>query len=359
MANIMDYLSWRGDLCFAQSPVNQVDGLIFAELAYIDYAGIVPEGEGISLKEAAERYFRRYPSHKGKLGVMVPDAIHDLLKQAAQSRRFGDMMLADYVNHIDEEKEEQFSAVTFTVEDILTVTAFRGTDDTIVGWKENFNMGYIFPVPAQVDAAAYLNAAAQKTSNPLVITGHSKGGNLAVYAAAYCEKAVQARIQAVFNNDGPGFPTVQIQRDCYKNIRDRIITLLPQSSIVGILLEHENRYFAVRSDSMGVWQHNGFSWEVLGTKFVYAPSLKRRSAHHDHTLHAWMDAMDPEQRRVFVEKLFAIRKNTDARTLTELKKDPKKTLVAINASFDDESKAVLVRSLQMLLREDIALHVHR
>ncbi len=359
MANMMNYLDWRGDLRFDQSSVNQVDGLIFAELSYIDYAGLAPEGEGITLKEAAKRYFRRYPNSKGRLGVMVPDAIHDLLKQAAESYRFGDVVLTDYVNRIDEEKEEQFSAVTFTVDDILTVVAYRGTDDTIVGWKENFNMSYIFPVPAQVDAAAYLNAAARKTGNPLVVVGHSKGGNLAVYAAAYCDPAVQARIQAIYNNDGPGFPTPQIERDCYKNIRTRITTLLPQSSVVGILLEHESRYLVVRSDAVGVWQHNGISWEVLGKSFVYAPRLKRNSARKDHTLHAWLNAMDLEQRKLFVKKLFAIRQNTDARTLTELKKDPKKTLAAINASFDEETKAILKRSLQMFLMEDIAIHIHR
>lgn len=176
MANMMDYIQWRGDLTFSERPFNEVDGLIFAELSYVDYSNIVPNTvvEGITLKRAAEEYFLKYPDSRGRLGIVVPDSIHDLLRAAGNSERFGSVILSGYTAETSEEKEEQFSAVTFTIENRIRCVAFRGTDDSIVGWKENFNMCYMFPVPAQSDAANYLNMVAADWNKDLIITGHSK-----------------------------------------------------------------------------------------------------------------------------------------------------------------------------------------
>ncbi|MBS7387883.1 MAG: DUF2974 domain-containing protein, partial [Eubacteriales bacterium] len=253
MANIMDYIQWRGDLTFSERPFNEVDGLIFAELSYVDYSNIVPNTvvEGITLKRAAEEYFLKYPDSRGRLGIVVPDSIHDLLRAAGNSERFGSVVLSGYVAETSEEKEEQFSAVTFTIGDGIRCIAFRGTDDTIVGWKENFNMCYMFPVPAQSDAANYLNMVAADWNKDLIITGHSKGGNLAVYAAAYCLPEAQEHITAVYNFDGPGFPTSQITLENYGRIRGLMTTLLPEADIVGILLDHEDQYHAVKSNAVG------------------------------------------------------------------------------------------------------------
>ena len=331
MANMMDYIEWRGDLTFSERPFNEVDGLIFAELSYVDYSNIVPNTvvEGITLKRAAEEYFLKYPDSRGRLGIVVPDSIHDLLRAAGNSERFGSVVLSGYTAETSEEKEEQFSAVTFTIENRIRCIAFRGTDDTIVGWKENFNMCYMFPVPAQ------------------------KGGNLAVYAAAYCLPEAQEHITAVYNFDGPGFPTSQITLENYSRIRGLMTTLLPEADIVGILLDHEDQYHAVKSNAVGVWQHDGFSWELMGTKFIYSEDIKSSSKRKDKTLRAWVDDMDMELREQFVNKLFAFCKSTDARTLTDLKRDPIGLMNAINGAFEDEeTREVLKRSLSMLLSED-------
>lgn len=263
MANMMDYIEWRGDLTFSERPFNEVDGLIFAELSYVDYSNIVPNTvvEGITLKRAAEEYFLKYPDSRGRLGIVVPDSIHDLLRAAGNSERFGSVVLSGYTAETSEEKEEQFSAVTFTIENRIRCIAFRGTDDSIVGWKENFNMCYMFPVPAQSDAANYLNMVAADWNKDLIITGHSKGGNLAVYAAAYCLPEAQEHITAVYNFDGPGFPTSQITLENYSRIRGLMTTLLPEADIVGILLDHEDQYHAVKSNAVGVWQHR---WLLMG-----------------------------------------------------------------------------------------------
>ena len=214
-------------------------------------------------------------------------------------------------------------------------------------------MCYMFPVPAQSDAANYLNMVAADWNRDLIITGHSKGGNLAVYAAAYCLPEAQEHITAVYNFDGPGFPTSQITLENYGRIRGLMTTLLPEADIVGILLDHEDQYHAVKSNAVGAWQHDGFSWELMGTKFIYSEDIKSSSKRKDKTLRAWVDDMDMELREQFVNKLFAFCKSTDARTLTDLKRDPIGLMNAINGAFEDEeTKDILKRSLSMLLSED-------
>ncbi len=356
MPNVFDYMAWRGDLDFKNAPFNEVDNLILAELCYLDFAGIVPIAteEGMTLKEVARRYFIIHPYRKGALGVLVPDGIQDLLSEAANCPRFQNIRLSTHVNNIDERAEKQFSATTFTLNEELRYVAFRGTDDTIVGWKENFNMAYQFPVPAQMEAANYLNfIAASSAQYKLLVGGHSKGGNLAIYASAFCQPAVQERIAGVYNNDGPGFHIAILEKENYQRIRNRVRTLLPQSSTVGILLEHESSYQVITSSASGIAQHDGLTWQVKGTRFIYADKLHSGSERKDKTLHAWVNDMDMEQRKLFVQKLFALRNNTSASTLSQLLKQPKQTLAAIQAAFDDPATAeVLKYCFGILLKKE-------
>lgn len=207
MANILEYLDWRGDLTLLERPFNEVDNLILAEICYLDFSGFVPAGfqtQQVTLLDAASAYFAAHP--ETNMGVLVPDQIPVLVEHAAKTARFGDIRLLGYVNRIDEETQTQFSALTMLLPDGSAYVAFRGTDDTIVGWKEDFNMAFTPEIPAQKYAAEYLRqVSAALPFRPLLVGGHSKGGNLAVYAAVFCGQDVQKRILAVYNNDGPGF----------------------------------------------------------------------------------------------------------------------------------------------------------
>ena len=354
MANILDYLDWRGDLTLAERGFNEVDNLLMAELCFLDFSGIVPAdfSAPAPLPEAMRAYDRLRPQET--MGVLVPEQIPELGRKMAASRRFSDLTLCGYVSRIDEETQTQFSALTLLLPDKTAYIAFRGTDDTIVGWKEDFNLAFLPVVPAQRMAAAYLRAAAQALpSQPLRVGGHSKGGNLAVYSAVFCGESVQNQLMRVYNNDGPGFRTSLLGLPEHKNVADKITTILPESSVVGMLLEHEERYEVVRSTQSGLWQHDGFSWELMGTKFIYVEDIKNSSKRKDKTLRAWVDDMDMELREQFVNKLFAFCKSTDARTLTDLKRDPIGLMNAINGAFEDEeTREVLKRSISMLLTED-------
>ena len=190
MANIMDYLDWRGDLPLTVSPFNEVDGLILAELSFINFEGIVPPpelGRGVPLRDAAGTYFARHNGQEIDMGVLVPGRIPDLMCRMAHSVRFGGMLLNGYCELMDDAREQQFAALTVELGDGSIYLSYRGTDDTIVGWKEDLNMGYLEVIPSQTRALEYLGRMTRQYPDAkLRIGGHSKGGNLAVYSAVFC-----------------------------------------------------------------------------------------------------------------------------------------------------------------------------
>ena len=246
MANILDYLDWRGDLTLAQDPFNEVDNLILAELSFVDFGGIVPgpgEGRAVPLWKAAEAYFAKTEGRPIDMGVLVPNQIPELLRRTAASPRFRDMKLNGFVDHLDTVKAEQFAALAAECGDGTVYLSFRGTDDTLAGWKEDFYLSCMREVPAQKMAVAYTEAMAHQYPRiKLRLGGHSKGGNLAVWAGVFCPTAVQRRIAAVWSNDGPGFHEDILSQPRHIRLAERIHTIVPKSSVVGMLLEHEEDY---------------------------------------------------------------------------------------------------------------------
>ena len=196
--------------------------------------------------------------------------------------------------------------------------AYRGTDSTLVGWKEDFNMAFTTPVPAQRTAAEYLRARAAEKPGPLRVGGHSKGGNLAVFAAAFCGDETQGRILEVQNNDGPGFEAAVTAQPGYRRIAPRVRTLVPQSSVVGMLLEHEEAYTVVHSTQLGLMQHDLYSWQVRRAGFVCLESVDEGSRMVDRALKEWISSMTPAQRETFVDVLFGLLDASGAQTVGQL-----------------------------------------
>ena len=354
-SNIFDYLAWRGDLGFDLVGICEVDGLIFSALSYVDYSDVVPsEIHGVRKPPALLTITKRYlKSHSGgdipSLGLMLSKQIVKLLARASKTRRFGLVSPLCYVNRVSNEEQKQFSAIAFGLPTGDTFIAFRGTDDTIVGWKENFNMSFIYPVPAQKEAVKFLEYVASKTQGRIYLGGHSKGGNLAVYAGVKSSKATRDRIERIYSNDAPGFDQSFISGTDYRSMSDRISTFLPQSSVVGMLLEHEESYTVVKSKNSGLLQHDGFSWEVMGGKFIYLDSITENSRMIDKNMKKLLSEMSREERERFVESLFAaIESKTGAKTLTELSSDKMKLFKVWNA-LDDESKSQFRRIAGLLV----------
>ena len=363
MANLLDYLDWRGDLTLEQAPFNEVDNLILAELSFVDFKGIVPppgEGDSVPLHQAAEAFFDTIPAGETiDMGVLVPAAIPDMLRKMAASRRFRDMKLNCFVSWLDTEKAEQFAALTIETGDGLLYLSFRGTDDTLAGWKEDFLLACLPEIPAQKMAVQYVrDVARQYPRKRLRLGGHSKGGNLAVYAGVFCPESVQKRMIAVWSNDGPGFHTDLLDLPEHRRIADRIYSIVPKSSVVGMLLEHEEDYTVVDSNQLGFMQHDGFSWQVLGDHFITLRQVTQQAHFSDQELRGWVHGLSVEQRETFVGALFDVLTASGAVTLTDLRDDSFKAvgaMVKAMKDLDKETRDGLWEFLAILFKSNLRM----
>lgn len=366
MANVLDYLDWRGDLTLEQSPSSHVDSLILCRLSYLPFDGILPglySNTAISIFQAAERLLgdTSSPVIQASQEKLTPrDA--KLLQKLAQSRRFSQMTLCKYTNSVDSATQKQFSALTVHTNDGCLYVAYRGTDSTLVGWKEDFNMSFITPVPSQRDAVSYLEHIAHNSSEQLRVGGHSKGGNLAIYAAAFSSPSIQSRILQVDSHDGPGFLPKVMYSAGYQAVRPKITTFLPQSSVIGMLLEHEEEYIVVQSSQRGLMQHDLYSWNVMADDFIRLHSITKGSHVVDKTLKEWIAQMNVVKREQLVDGLFQVLSASGAHTISDLKngRHIQAALAMISAmrQFDPATKYALsqtFRSLFQLVRKNAPL----
>lgn len=296
-------------------PFCDVDAAILSQLSYTRLTGIVEEafdGQSVTIREAGAKVL----AEPERLKQSEDD---DLWKLAMESDRFQNLILTGHVDHFDIETEKQFSAVTVLMPEGKAAVVYRGTDLTIVGWKEDFNMSFADYVPAQEEAVAYMNAAGSEFPDRVFyLCGHSKGGNLAVYGGAFCQPELQARILDVRSLDGPGFSEENIQKPGMKAILPKTRTFLPQSSVVGMLLEHEEEFTVIHSRSIGLMQHDLYTWGIMGAGFVVEEEITDSSQFIDKALKQWLQNMPKEKREGFVETVFSILDDCDAVTLKEL-----------------------------------------
>lgn len=351
MSGMLDYLTWRGDLSLEQAEFNNIDALILSCISYIPFDGIVSESvsEQITISEATNLFLKR-PSTSYVLNLKEDVQI---LKEAAKSIRFKDMQLSGFIDDINNELTKQFSAIVIDTMDGVHFVAYRGTGQSLIGWKEDFNMSFTTPVPSQETAVKYLEKIAKEVQGNIRLGGHSKGGNLAVYASTFCSKNIQSRITSIYNNDGPGFESGILNREEYRNVSKKIQTFIPESSIVGLLLEHEEDYKIITSNQSGLLQHNIHSWEIIRDDFVYTETLSKRSKRLDKTLREWLTNMSYEQRTQFVEAIFSIFEATNAKTVKELTdnwyENAKILLYSMN-HMDESMKRAMSRTLRELLK---------
>lgn len=352
ITDIFDYFTWRGDLTLEHSGFNEVDGVILARLAYLPFEKIMEQRSLNTVKISfAAKAFLALPDIDSV--VLMKEDVR-LVTFLADSPRFQDMEIMMYVNQIDTETQTQFSVITVKIDEGRYFISFRGTDNTLIGWKEDFNMGFVCPVPAQELALHYVEDIARSVSGSLVIGGHSKGGNLAVYASSFCPDDIQERIEKVYNYDGPGFDEKILLTDGYKKICQRVNTFVPQSSIVGMLLGHEEAYTIVHSSQVsGIWQHDIYSWEVKRNGFVCLESVDNSSRFIDYTLKAWISNLDRSQREKFINTIYTVISKTNATTLEELGDNWFSSAVIVLKSvknLDEATRHAVMQALVLLAK---------
>lgn len=318
MENIIEYVE-NNMKTFAEKEFNAVDSLVLAKMSYARMEGIVPllsqrrRPVKIAQLMRAEAFEYMFEDKRER------EDDQRLLFALAASPRFRNTRLGFYISNYDEKAEKQFSAVTFFLEDKTAFIAYRGTDSSFVGWKEDFNMAYLSPVPAQQDGVKYLNAVGRKLrGKTLRVGGHSKGGNLAVYSAVKCGPRVQKRIKCVYNHDGPGFKEGLFESPGFLKVKDRTHTILPEASFFGMLLQYHENYLVVKSSRRGLAQHDPFTWNVEDGDFCYAKKISSGALLRSRALNEWLNSLSDERRKTIIDALFDVLEKTDNDTFIEL-----------------------------------------
>lgn len=308
MANMLDYLDWRGDLTLSRDPFNEVDSLILCQVSYLPLDGIVPSpemGGSVSVREAAEAFERL--SAAGALAqgpTLIPPASPDALLKMGRSRRFAEARLSRFVNVLDDDATEQFSALCISLGDHSTYVAFRGTDDTFTGWREDFEMTFSV-VGSQRHALAYLENVSRHTLGELRVGGHSKGGNLAMYASAMAGWLTRLRVREVWVHDGPGFEKGLVPKEALKSIEPRVRRSVPEFCVVGQLLTQGSAREVVASATSAVMQHSPLNWQVAGGSFVQVDDIDARARAIGETFDRVLEGKDEEFRRRLTDALFS------------------------------------------------------
>lgn len=351
MANILDYLDWRGDITFDKDAFNRVDALILAQLSYLPFDGFVPDSfsDSVSLADTAAEYDPEKVDAKQISFCYMQD--QELLKKLGESARFRDLRLTGYVSRTDTSDDSQFSAVTCLLPDRKSFVSFRGTDGSIVGWKEDFNFSYMSETPGQRFAMEYVNAYAMLSEGDLYLGGHSKGGNFAVYAAVFCESPVQNRIKQIFDFDGPGFRDEIAESDAYAAVIPKICSVIPQSSLVGQLLTSNTEHKIVTSKAYGVAQHLAYAWEIMRHDFVYAEELSKLGLFINRTMTGWLKELDDSTRHMLTDAIFDVIQASDTDTFYEMQQHKLRSVRAILKAMrqlEPEQQAVLKQAIAKL-----------
>lgn len=332
-ANLIRYLKEYGGKTFQECPFSEVDALLFASLSYLKMQGIVPgfrKGEGVRWTEMAQ-----HP----EVEKMFTDPLYGkqhrrVFYLVLGSRRYRSVRVNYYKEWFDEGREAQFAAVTFLLGPTSVFVSFRGTDETLVGWKEDFNMSCMREVPSQHSALAYLKGVARFTDGRMILGGHSKGGNLAVYAAAYAPKQIQRRIRRIYSFDGPGFRRGFYEKPGFMQMEDRLCKIMPEQSLIGGLFVNYRKYRVIESyKRSSIWQHDLMQWKIRSGRFVYCKKLGKRSIRKTLVFNSWINSLSRRQRSEFVNTLYKLLRDTHVSDVGELFKKPVSILGGVLAGL--------------------------
>ena len=314
---LFDYLKWRNDVSLRAAPFNEIDNVLLSYLAYADFGELLHEPKRhVSIETCLKRFCEKHDLAEVRDSKHFIERAPLLLEEMVRGARFRGTKVAHFREVFDKEKVQQFAALVFLLPDGTKYVSFRGTDSSITGWKEDFLMSITAETEGAKEAVSYLNDVAASVDGDFILGGHSKGGNFAMYAAAFAEDAVKERILKVYNNDGPGFREEIVRSAAYRELLPKITNIVPQTSIIGRLLSNEAAHTVVKSTAAGIFQHDVTTWEVTKDKFVRAEP-DAFSDFVEKSLGTWLETMDDEARKSLVETVFSMIEMTEAETFAE------------------------------------------
>lgn len=340
MADLFDYLYWRGDLTFEQSPFNNNDALCLSQLSYIDFSDLVDSSfsKKITLAELTDSFFKTENLEKRlDMGIFINTKTPDFLLACAKSKRFENIKLCGFREIINKEQNIQFTVVTFVYEKTNYIV-FRGTDDSVIGWREDFTLAYSDELPSHKEALNYFSDALDSLNKDFILIGHSKGANVAINTSVKCTPKQQKRIRFVYNFDGPGFPESFYRSFSYVAISKRILSFYPKYAVVGTILTSPTNYSIVNSSRTGIMQHDILSWQITPTDFDYTDDFAEHSYIIKKSLNEWLQSYSSDDKNQFVNALFEVIEASDAKTLSEIDQNKISSTTKMIAKFSSLEK---------------------
>ena len=395
---LLEYLSWRGDLPLDTYPLNEVDCMVFSRLVYAPFDLVLGKGtiekyggavlnmhmaDGVSGETPGDSVEKKIEdtgiseenSSEDHSDISVVRLLRDVLTEILDTEGFREHLLdpqdealmramvnsdryalftvSDFIDHFSTTEESQFCGMTLHISGDLNIVVFRGTDDTFLGWKENFNMGFVDPIGCQLHAKNYLNIVGADLEGKLIICGHSKGGNISCYAGAFCDREIQSRITDIYSYDSPGYVDKVLESEGYGRICDRIHTFVPQSSLIAMILGHKEPFIIIHSvDNQVFHQHNLYTWEVERDHLVGETDTTDTSKLFDNSLKNWLQAMEKPKRMMFVDGMYALSVQMNLKKLSDVKKISmyervKQTLTAMK-TLDPETREVITEGIRLM-----------
>ena len=349
---LLDYLQWRNDVPLSVSPFNEVDNVIFSYLSYIDFRDLKEDWKGFfDLRDLFRDFCEKHSLEEIETTGEFTERAPLLLKEMMEGERFSATKVGYYAEDFDKDKVKQFAALVFLLPDGRNYISFRGTDKTITGWKEDFLMSCQSETAGAKEAVEYFNKIASVLEGKLILGGHSKGGNFAMYAAAFCEAEYKERIVQVYNNDGPGFREEVIQSPEFQEILPKISTIAPQSSIIGQLLSNPAKQHVIHSTAKGILQHDAMTWEAEKDSLV-SSELDELSEYTKTTLGSWLESMDDETRESLCTTAFSLIESTKSETFIEFSGNLMKNMETIwkeMGKLPEEKKKEIMNALSNLM----------
>lgn len=345
MGNLVTFAERFFEKDFTQMPLTEVDSLILCNLSYYEYENSIFEKN--KFEETVQLYLQERPEGEIK-GLVSVEKDKKLRQILVRGGRHGNLRAGGFVGILDTESDKQFSAITFCLGNGKYYIAFRGTDGTLTGWREDFNLSFTKEIPAQEEAVSYAKKIMDCIAGEFYLGGHSKGGNLAVYCASMLTEEYQNRIIGVFNHDGPGFLKEFYQQEGYQKIRHKLQKTVPESSVIGMLLEEDDHYQVVKSTENGLMQHDPFSWCVEMERFVKVKDVDHISLYTSLALRKWLEQLDMEERERIVNTVFDVIADTGIREfeeLTEQKRKRIRLLLESMRSVKSEDRKLVVQAI--------------
>ena len=365
MDSIVTYIECE-QRTFTESPVNAVDSLVLSSLCYFNFDKLVLKPELSTVCCPLDTHTATPVLLSDILALCEVDWLtegswlkdsEDTLRfvQAIRaSRRYRNVSVAFFVDEISDAVDKQFSATTFFLQSTsgaMAYIAFRGTDGTLTGWKEDFNLSYKLVIPSQRSALAYVSGVSSATQCPLILGGHSKGGNLAQYAALCTDEGTYQRIVAVYDHDGPSFLEDPSPRRTTAAYDRKLHKLVPESSAFGMILERRDDYRVVQSSASAIFQHHPFSWIVNGDDFVYQEDLNASAQFFDEALDTWLRSKTPAERERFIQTIYDLIMQTNATSWAEFQTRlgaNVATVMGAGSKLDSDTKQFLASTLRSL-----------